>query len=345
MIIFFAGDSDERLERVRQQFFNEDIQSLVSFLELEIKRAVRYFKKKMMEGKKVQLFIDSGAFSAWSRGVKINIDDYIRFIKENIDIIDFYANLDVIGDVESTWKNQKIIEEAGLHPLPVYHMKDPIEYLYKCLDNYEYFCLGGMARGYTTFDRYHFLDRCFEIICDTPNRYPKCKVHGFGISSLRMLLRYPWYSVDSTTWIMQSQVGSIIIPRWKDRWIYDEQSWIVYVSNRGTARAQKNISTMSSLEKSIFFKYLDEKGYKLGESKFIEVDQSHKLNDNERWVEKVPKDKTKKRKLEVIIEPGISNKYELRSEVNILYFLDLEKSIPEWPWPFREKNKTTNALF
>ena len=32
---------------------------------------------------KVSLFLDSGAFSAWSKNTTIDIEDYISFIKEN----------------------------------------------------------------------------------------------------------------------------------------------------------------------------------------------------------------------------------------------------------------------
>ena len=70
---------------------------------------------------KVDLFLDSGAFSAMTQGVKIDIYEYIDFIKEHEDVLEVYANLDVIGSAEGTWKNQMIMEEAGLKPLPVFH--------------------------------------------------------------------------------------------------------------------------------------------------------------------------------------------------------------------------------
>ena len=78
------------------------------------KRLHSYFhliitKGKIMEKNKVDLFLDSGAFSAETQGAKIDIQEYIDFIKEHQDVIEVYANLDVIGDPVSTWKNQKII--------------------------------------------------------------------------------------------------------------------------------------------------------------------------------------------------------------------------------------------
>ena len=79
----------------------------------------------------VDVFLDSGAFSAWTRGVEIDIQKYIEFIKQNQDVITVYANLDVISpgrfsmgtkeSAELTLRNQKIMEQAGLSPLPVFH--------------------------------------------------------------------------------------------------------------------------------------------------------------------------------------------------------------------------------
>jgi hypothetical protein len=57
-----------------------------------------------------------------------------------------------------------------------------------------------------------------------------------------------------------------------------------------------------------------------------------------------PEDKKAKRELEIVIDPGISNKYQLRDEMNILYFLDLEKSRPAWPWAFKTK-ETQKGMF
>ena len=62
----------------------------------------------------IDLFLDSGAFSAWSSGTNISMDDYIDFIIENKQYITVYSNLDVIGDAEATWRNQSLMERKGL---------------------------------------------------------------------------------------------------------------------------------------------------------------------------------------------------------------------------------------
>ena len=290
----------------------------------------------MPKTNKVELFLDSGAFSAKSQGIEINIQEYIKFIKTHEDVIDVYANLDVIGNAKATWKNQLLMEKAGLNPLPVFHFGEEESYLETLIDKYEYIAVGGMVKS---GDLKSFLDRIFTHFICGKDGFPKVKVHGFGLTSLPLMLRYPWYSVDSTSWVVTGRMGSIYIPRYKGgKWVYDENSWKIAVSNRSpnTKDAGKHIETLPPIEKRILIRYIYEKGYKLGKSEFKEVKPDHVLVENERWAEKKKKDQ-QKRLLEIIVEPGISNKYQLRDEMNIIYFLDLEKSMPEWPWAFKKK--------
>ena len=291
--------------------------------------------------KRVELFLDSGAFSAWSQGKTINIDEYIKFIKEHKELIEVYANLDVIGSPEKTWENQMYMEKQGLLPLPVFHYGEDEKWLKRILSRgYDYISLGGMV-PISTGDLIHWLDYLFKTyLCDQEGM-PKVKVHGFGLTSLRLMLRYPWMSVDSTSWVVTGRMGSIYIPRYRDgKWIYDEESWKVAVSNRspGNKEAGKHITTMSPMEKKILLNYITEKGYKLGVSEYKTVEQGYELKENERFCDKKPDNKTDKREVEIVVEQGVSNKYQLRDELNIRYFLDLEASMPEYPWPFKIDN-------
>ena len=298
----------------------------------------------MPKTNKVELFLDSGAFSAWTQKVEINIQDYITFIKTHEGAIDIYANLDVIGNAKGTWKNQLIMEGEGLTPLPVFHSGEDVKFLHKYVERYEYICLGGMV-GSSTAQLIFWLDEHFPLTCNKDG-LPKVKVHGFGLTSLPLMLRYSWYSVDSTSWVVTGRMGSIYIPRHKGgEWIYDENSWKIAVSNRSpnTKEAGKHIETLPPTEKRICLDYIHNKGYELGVSEFKEVKLDHVLAENERWAEKKEKNQ-QKRLLEIIKEPGISNKYQLRDEMNIIYFLDLEKSMPEWPWAFKKKG-VSNGFF
>lgn len=160
-----------------------------------------------MGEKQLYLFLDSGAYSAKSKGVEIDIYKYIEFIKEYKSDITVYANLDVIGDAEATLKNQKIMESEGLTPLPCFHRGEDWKYLDYYVANYDYIALGGVAQRK---DKNHYtawLNRCWDIICDTPDGMPKVRVHGFGITSLDVMMKYPWYCMTEKDHTVLTKTG------------------------------------------------------------------------------------------------------------------------------------------
>lgn len=290
-----------------------------------------------MKKASISLFLDSGAYSAWAQGKTISIEGYIDFIKKNLSYIDVYCNLDVIGDPVATWKNQEHMEREGLRPLPVYHTGEPRQYLDRCIKDYEYFGIGGLANA-TTKERLFTYDPVFSIVCSEKNNFlPTHKIHGFGLTSLSMMLRYPWYSVDSTSWVMTSRMGSVYVPRFKGgQWVYDENSWKVCVSLRSPSQqeAGQHFNTFPPEVQKIIQNYFTSKGHKMGCSEFRLESKSYELKLNERWNGKASGGK---REVELVLEEGLSNSYKKRDELNIIYFLDLEKTIPAWPWPFKKR--------
>lgn len=285
----------------------------------------------------VKFFLDSGAFSADSQGKPVILDDYIAFIKQHEALLDIYPVLDVIGDYKATWENQRIMEEAGLNPLPVFHVEDPMECLTKCLD-YEYFCLGGMAGGASHATRERFLNRCFDIICGSPDRMPRSKVHGFGLASPSLMTAYPFYSVDTSSWVAYSQYGIALMPRIdaNKQPRYEKTPIKLFVSTRSTKTEIEglHISNMSPVEREIALMYINELGFELGESEFFDVESDYQLQDNEVYASR------DKSAVERILRAGISNNNSLRYAYNLAYFDAIAKSCPEWPWPWRPKIKS-----
>ena len=298
---------------------------------------------RMNTRNKVDLFLDSGAFSAKNKNIEIDIQEYIEFIKINEKHINCYANLDVIGNPKATLKNQKIMEKAGLSPVPVFHFgEDPELYLKPLIGKYEYIALGGLVVG-ANKRLIPWLDNIFKKYLLDKNMMPLIKVHGFGITSFQLLFRYPWFSVDSTSWVVTGRVGSIFIPRYKNgKWVYNEPPLKIAVSSKSPnlKEAGRHIETLSPRQKQIFVDYLNDKHYVLGRSEFVKKSQTYELQDNEKWAEKKPVDKKSKRLIEIIHEPGISNTYQLRDELNVSYYLEVEKALPEWPWAFAKEKKT-----
>lgn len=169
----------------------------------------------------VKIFLDSGAFSAFKLGAHIDIGRYCDFILANDDIVardqgtKMIAPLDVIGagakGAELSWKNMEEMERRGTEPLPCFHYGEPWEYLDYYVSKYNYVALGGLVRS-DLFSLESWFKQVFERTPCNPDGSPKIRYHAFSLTALKLMLRYPWYSVDSSTWVQWSANGMILIP-------------------------------------------------------------------------------------------------------------------------------------
>ena len=175
---------------------------------------------------KLSVFFDSGAYSAWSQGAEINLEEYADYIRANIEEIEVYANLDCIPGTrgkaatakekedaaQKSWDNYLWLRGEGFNPLPVYHYGESRKWLDKMLDyGCDYIGLGGLVKKPAP-DQRKWLDSVFSDICDKDG-LPIVKTHGFGITNLAFLFRYPWHSVDSTSWHIYVRYGWVTVPR------------------------------------------------------------------------------------------------------------------------------------
>jgi len=237
-------------------------------------------KNKFNKSKHFKLFLDSGAFSWYNSVTKKGqvptakdkqeyMDRYIAFIKEFPDRWHCCANLDVIGDPEQTWKNQKYMEEQGATPIPVFHYthnqadihKESAEFDYfiRYIEEYPYIAVGGGASSGLTRESYveRFGDKVFGEI---ENRGLKTKVHGFGVTSFMLMKRYPWYSVDSTSWIQYSANGRVLIPQFdlEGEPIFDDTPNAMFGSAVSREMGRHFDLCLSDMERERVHRYFDE---------------------------------------------------------------------------------------
>ena len=164
----------------------------------------------------VQIFLDSGAFSAFTMGVDVDLKAYCRYIQENGDIIEkiddaiLASVLDGIGDPLKTYQNQLEMEKRGVRPLPCFHYGEDERYLDYYVANYSYITLGGMV-PISTPQLYHWLDRIWENHLTDGAGRPKVRVHGFGLTTMSLVERYPWFSVDSSSWVQTARTGGMML--------------------------------------------------------------------------------------------------------------------------------------
>ena len=169
-----------------------------------------------IRGDNRKVFLDSGAFSAFTKGVSVDIPKYCEYIKRNKDIIehvdgDILASvLDGIGDPLKTYQNQLEMERLGVRPLPCFHYGEDERYLEWYIANYSYITIGGMV-PISTPQLKIWLDRIWEKYLTDGAGRPKVRVHGFGLTTVSLMERYPWYSVDSSSWVQIARVGGMML--------------------------------------------------------------------------------------------------------------------------------------
>lgn len=159
----------------------------------------------------VSLLLDSGAFSAWRLKQPVKLEEYCAFLKANLDWLGPYVALDEIrpGDTEGaasvSMKNLEYMLNQGLDPLPVFHVGEDISYLKRIVDmGCKYICLSASSittRG--SVDSWY--EYCWGHLVNRDG-LPIVKAHALGEGRLHSLLRYPWYSADSTTWVYHAQI-------------------------------------------------------------------------------------------------------------------------------------------
>jgi len=160
----------------------------------------------------MNFIIDSGAFSAWRLGKPINLVEYCDWLLANREWITSHVALDVINpnDPEAAaaegCKNLEYMLGRGLEPIMVFHVGEDIKYLHRMLDmGCKYIGLAALsadtqeaAAAWYDYAWSHLVDRHGD---------PVVKVHAFGDGKLANMLRFPWYSADSSSWMQTAARG------------------------------------------------------------------------------------------------------------------------------------------
>lgn len=154
----------------------------------------------------LDVLVDSGAFTAASKGVRVSLAEYVRWLRRNAAHVGAYANLDVIGDSKATARNQGVLEAEGLTPIPAFHYGSDVAEFDRLVERYERIAVGGLVPMLKRPKALvPFLDDLFERGL---RRRPGLKLHGFGVTTWSLMVRYPWDSVDSSAWVSGAKFAS-----------------------------------------------------------------------------------------------------------------------------------------
>ena len=242
-------------------------------------------------------------------------DSYASFVKRFQKQVELFANIDAIRNPELTWNTQRFFEEEhGIRLVPIVHVGTDLKWVDRYLEHkYDILGLGGYAARNARDDAMRWTDEVFLKLCPESNGYkPIIRVHGFALTAWEYMTRWPFWSVDSTSWVKYSAYGWLCLPRWSalKGWRYDRPPLIVNMSWRSPFKADrhKHMDTVIGPIRETVMRWLKETGVPLGKA-------DKKGN---------------------VSEPGVVTDHAYRSAANCHYFMQLQNHLPEWPWPLSE---------
>jgi hypothetical protein len=193
---------------------------------------------------RVNMIMDSGAFSAWRLNKQINNIEYIDFLAGNMDWIshavalDFIDLSDPVNAARISFENWKYAKDRGVITVPVVHAGESFDWIDRYLDagcEYMGFSASSMRGG-------EYVDNWYSMVWDrlaNSGGLPTIRTHCFGEGREMPLRRFPWQSADSTSWIYSAQRnGQVSIGKRK-----------VSVRNDGlNERAQQDVGSLDELD-------------------------------------------------------------------------------------------------
>lgn len=158
----------------------------------------------------VKVFLDSGAFTLqqdascdW-RAAKAYMATYLGFLREYVNQLDVCVTVDWRRDGKIVREATRWFQDQSMEVMPVYHGETSIDNLVELCDlGYKWIGV-SKADSATQIQLQRFYSRVFYYA----EKY-NVKIHGLSETSLNMI-RHPFYSVDSTTWLQDSGRGLIL---------------------------------------------------------------------------------------------------------------------------------------
>lgn len=201
-------------------------------------------------------FLDSGAFTAFTKGVEISPKIYAKYIHDHGHLFTVCSSLDAIGDPAKSYALLKELEGHGVTVSPVYHAREDILWLEKYLsEGYPYIFIGGMVPETTQWLKM-WLDDLFAGPLTNEDGTATCKLHGFGLTDQQLMFRYPWHSVDSTSWLFTGAFGGCLF--------YRDKRAVKVVFSLDSPTAKKlnapHYSNLSNIERRHIDVWLEEMG-------------------------------------------------------------------------------------
>jgi len=174
------------------------------------------------------LLADSGAFSAWNSGQKIDLAAYARFLAAEQEWIFMPVNLDVIAGTEDEWPTPNACEHAsiqgyenwlelrrlGVETMPVYHQDDASHWLYRYLEEGAVYIGVSPNKSYPAAIWQRWMYNVLWELDKSGGLNRDFFTHGFGVFAPTFLpqLRERMWSADATNMMRFTTMRRILLP-------------------------------------------------------------------------------------------------------------------------------------
>lgn len=190
MKIFLAGTYSENKNA-------DDV--LQSKYNLESFYYIKPWQYEMISRSKM-FFLDSGAFTFFSKGKHVDWNEYIeRYAQFIIDHnVKYFFELDIdklIGYEKVKALRDKLEGLTGRQSIPVWHKSRGVKEFNRMCDQYSYVAIGGIASKEIRPKEY----AAFPLLIQEAHRRG-AQVHGLGFTNVKLFDRIKFDSVDSTRW-------------------------------------------------------------------------------------------------------------------------------------------------
>lgn len=170
------------------------------------------------------VLMDSGAFSAFTLGKEIKMDDYCARLDRLMPSLWQYVALDVVQDNEASLVNLDEMHRRGYNPMAVFTTDAPFSELPTLLAKNDHLCVAGGVSQETAWYAAR-IERVWRESGET------ARIHGLGYTRGAAPLRSRVNSIDSSTWAVGSRYGNASVYV-QDTGALRQINWRQYVEGR-----------------------------------------------------------------------------------------------------------------
>lgn len=210
--LFISGSEPENYATI---ILKETPNILISYLYAQ-KKGKKFIKDRVAMNPELKLIVDSGAHTFLSRPDEYRdkdlaywekyLEGYLQFARDNKDHIFAIVELDIddlVGTAQvNEWREKYFepLEKEGIQVCYVWHVIKGIEEWDRMCQKYSYIGFSYQEKSFSEQE----VNRFFS----SARKYGT-RIHGFACSGSDALLKFPFYTSDSSTWLIGTQYGEI----------------------------------------------------------------------------------------------------------------------------------------